>query len=153
MQALNCDKIIYYYGKIYVPQSIFRRVLDWYHFYLSHPGGSRLAKTILEVCYWKGLVTQAEMFANTCNDCQQFTKRKTLYGHLSPNNISELKPWDLVHVELIGPYSKTIRKQHPGGDIIRMNTSLTWMAMIDPHHRLVQNRWYTDVQPWRGNVR
>ena len=69
-----------------------RRVLDWYHFYLNRPDSSRLAKTILEVCYWKGLFTQAEMFAKTCKIFQQFKNRKTLYGHPPPNNISELKP-------------------------------------------------------------
>ena len=36
-----------------------RRALEWYHFYLIHQGGSRLAKIFREVCYWKGLVTQA----------------------------------------------------------------------------------------------
>ena len=68
------------------------RVIDWYHLYLNHPGGSILAKKILEVCYCKGLVTQADMFANTCKIFQQFQKRKTIYGHLLPKKIAELKP-------------------------------------------------------------
>ena len=32
-----------------VPQTLFRRVLDWYNFYLNHPGGSRFSKTIRKV--------------------------------------------------------------------------------------------------------
>ena len=80
-----------------------RRVLDWYHFYLNHPGVSRLAKQIQWVCYWKGLVMQAELLTKTCKTCQQFKNIKTLYRHLPPNNIKELQPWDLVHVDLIGP--------------------------------------------------
>ena len=83
-----------------------RRVLDWYHFYLNHPGGSILAKTTREVCYCKGLVAQAELFAKMCKTCQKFKKRRTVYVHLSSKNIAELKPWDLVHVDLLGPYSK-----------------------------------------------
>ena len=67
-------------------------VLDWYHFYLNHPGVSRLAKTIREVCYWKGLLTQAELFTKMCKTCQKFKNRKTVYGHLPPKNIAELKP-------------------------------------------------------------
>ena len=47
-------------------------------------------------------------------------------------NIVELKPWDLVHLDLIGPYSKSIRKQNPGGSIIKNNVSLTCMKIIDP---------------------
>ena len=46
MQALDNVEIIYYDRKLYMPQSMRRRVLDWYHFYLNHPGGSRLAKKI-----------------------------------------------------------------------------------------------------------
>ena len=38
----------------------------------------------------------------------------------------------MVHVDLIGPYSKYIRKQQPCGTIIRKNDSLTCMTMIDP---------------------
>ena len=61
MQALNGVEIICYDIKIYVPQTLCRRVIDWYHFYLNHPDGSRIAKIIREVCYWKGLITQAEL--------------------------------------------------------------------------------------------
>ena len=70
MQELDNIEIICYDSKIYVPQSLRRHVLDWYHFYLNHPGGSRLAKTIQEVCYWKGLVTQVDLLAKTCKICQ-----------------------------------------------------------------------------------
>ena len=58
------------------------------------------------------------MFAKPCKICQQFKNIKTLYGHLPHKNIAELKPWDSVHVDLIGPYSKSIRQQQPGGTII-----------------------------------
>ena len=75
---------------------------------------------------------QAELFDKTCKICQQSKKRKTLDGYLPPNNIAELKPWDYMHVYLIGPYSKSIRQQHPGGAIIGKNYSLTCMTMIDP---------------------
>ena len=118
MQELDNVKIICYDSKIYIPQSLRRRVLDWYHFYLNHPGDSRLAKKIWELCYWKGLATQAELFAKMCKTYQQFKKINTLYGHLPPKNIAELKPWDTVHVDLIGSYRKSIRKQQPGGTVI-----------------------------------
>ena len=107
-------------------------MLDCYHLYINHPGGSGLSKTSHEVCYWKGLVTQADMFAEMWKTCQQFKKGKTIYGHLPPKNIAELKPWDTVYVDMIGPYSQSIIQQHPGGTIIRNNASLTCMTMIDP---------------------
>ena len=51
---------------------------------------------------------------------------------MPPKNIEELKTWDLVHVDLICPCSKSIRQQHPGGAIIKNNVSITFMAMINP---------------------
>ena len=53
MQELEDIEIICYDSEIYLPQSMLRlvMVLDWYHFYLYHPGGSRLAKTTREVYF------------------------------------------------------------------------------------------------------
>ena len=50
---------------------------------------------------------------------------------MPPKNIVELKPCYTVHVDLLGPYSKSIRQHHPGGTVIRKNTSLTCMPMIE----------------------
>ena len=75
---------------------------------------------------------QEDLLADTCKTCQQFKNRKTLYRHIQPNNNKELQPWDLVHVDLIVPYSKSIRQQNPGGSIMQNDDSLTCMTMIDP---------------------
>ena len=37
-----------------------------------------------------------------------------------------------MHVDLIGPYNKSIRQHHPGGAIINNTVSLTCMTIIDP---------------------
>ena len=132
MQALDDVKIIWNDSKINVQKILCKNVLDWYQLYTNHPGGSRLAKKIREVCYWKGLVTQAELSTKTCKTCQHFKRRKTLYGNLPPKNISVLKLWDLVHVDLICPYSKSIRQHQPGGTIIWKNASITCTTMIGP---------------------
>ena len=72
------------------------------------------------------------MFSKTYKIRQQIKKRKTPYVHLPPKDIAELKPWDLVHVDLIGTYSKSIRQHNPGGAIIRKNVKMTCMKIIDP---------------------
>ena len=64
--------------------------------------------------------------------CQQFKNRKTIYGHLPPKNIAELKPCGRLHEDLIGIYIKSIIKQYPGGTVILNNAGLTCMKMIDP---------------------
>ena len=72
------------------------------------------------------------MFAKTLKICQQIKYIKTLYGHLPPKNIAELKLWDMVHVDLIGPYKNSILQQQWGGTAILKNDSLTFMMMIEP---------------------
>ena len=67
-----------------------------------------------------------------CKIFQQFKNRKTIYERLPPISISELKPWDTLDLDLIGPYSKSIRQHHQGGAIINNNISLTCMMIIDP---------------------
>ena len=56
-QVLDNVEIICFDKKIYVMLTICIHVLDWYHFCIDHPGGSRLRNNIRKVCYWGGLVT------------------------------------------------------------------------------------------------
>ena len=131
-QALDQVKIIFYGRRIYIPKTMCRHVLDWYHLYLNYPNISRLDKKTREVCYWISLVTQTELHDKPFKMCQKFKNRKTLYGRLPPKNISELKLWDTVHVDLIVTYSKSIRQYQTGGAIIKNNVSLTCMSIIGP---------------------
>ena len=54
-----------------------------------------------------------------------FIKINNIYGNLPPKNIAELKPWDSVNVDLIGPYSKSIRKHNLVGNIIKNTVCIT----------------------------
>ena len=67
-----------------------------------------------------------------CKICQWLKNRKTLYGNLPPKIIEELKPRDLVHLDLIGPYSKSIIQHQTGDALIKNNVSFTCMKMTDP---------------------
>ena len=72
------------------------------------------------------------MYSKLCKICQHFKKRKNIYEHLPDKNIPELRPWYLVHVDLISPYRKSIIQKKPVGNIINNNISLTCMKMVDP---------------------
>ena len=41
-QVIDDVELICHNINIYVPQTLLRCVLDWYHIYLNHPGGNRL---------------------------------------------------------------------------------------------------------------
>ena len=63
---------------------------------------------------------------------KKFKKRKTIYYHLPPNNIAELKTWYTVHVDLIGKYINCIIQQNLGGSTIKIDDSIIYMITIDP---------------------
>ena len=75
---------------------------------------------------------QEELFANPRKIFQRIENINTIYGRLSPNYIAELTLWHSVHLDLIRPYSKSMRQHHQSGTIITSNGSLTFMTMIHP---------------------
>ena len=46
---------------------------------------------------------QTDISIKSYNECQHFNNKYTLYVHLPPNIIAELKPWELVDIKRIGP--------------------------------------------------
>ena len=122
-----------YQNRIYVPKSLRGRLLAWYHEYLCHPGGLRLANTLKQVCYWSGMTNHAVKLCKRCPTCQRFKKRSTRYGKLPPKDVStECEPWSTVHIDLIGPYSVTAQQEQPGQTTKTVELQLQAMTMIDP---------------------
>ena len=46
-------QVIVYKNRIYIPNGLCSKVLDWYHHYLCHPGKTRMYKTIASTMYWE----------------------------------------------------------------------------------------------------
>ena len=74
LEKFSQVELIMYKSKIYVPRKLQGRLLAWYHKYLCHPGGDRLAQTLKQVCYWKGMTSQAIKYCKRCPVCQKFKK-------------------------------------------------------------------------------
>ena len=55
VQVVEGVELINYKGKIYVPSSLQKRIVAWYHKYLVHPGQTRLEATIRQVYTWPQL--------------------------------------------------------------------------------------------------
>ena len=47
---LNGEHVILYKDKLYIPKALQERVVNWYHWFLWHPGSTRLAKNIQQAC-------------------------------------------------------------------------------------------------------
>ena len=79
ISTIDNIELVTYQGKIYVPKSLRRRTLEWYHHFLNHPDGDRLYHILQTVCYWKGMSMQAVALCKKCDDCQRYKPRKRKY--------------------------------------------------------------------------
>ena len=115
--------LVTYNGKIVVPRSMQRRLVEWYHLQLCHPGETRTEQSLKQHFYWPNLRQEVHRQVKKCHICQTNKRHKTKYGHL-PAKEAEADPWDKLCVNLIGPY--TIKR--------KAKTPLTlWcVTMIDP---------------------
>ena len=117
------EELICLNRKIFVPTSLRRRVVEWYHTYLLHPGESRTEGTIMQYLYWPNIRKTVKDIVSKCETCQKCKKQKLKYGHIPPKE-AETIPWQHLCVDAIGPY-KIKRRGQP---------ELTFRAitMIDP---------------------
>ena len=114
-------------GKIVLPATLQARCVRWYHEMLCHPGETRTEQTIRQHFYWKGLRQHVQEVCKKCPTCQLTKKKTTKYGHLPPK-AAETKPWEVLCVDLIGPYKiKQPKRKGKNKDL-----ELFCLTMIDP---------------------
>ncbi|KAJ0408806.1 hypothetical protein P43SY_000702 [Pythium insidiosum] len=70
--------LVTHQGRVLVPNSLRADLVDWYHQNLGHAGSERQYKTMRSTFFWPGM--EASITTHTVN------------------------PWDVVHVDLMGPY-------------------------------------------------
>jgi hypothetical protein len=56
-----------YDNKIYIPQSLRKRILWWYHIYLQHPGITRIGKTQRQNLTWPNLKKDVIAAVKNCH--------------------------------------------------------------------------------------
>jgi hypothetical protein len=97
-------KVLCKNGKIIIPTSLRHRAVSWYHYYLQHPGHSRLEETMRSVMHWKGMRTIIRRYVKTCRSCQVNKRHSQKCGHLPPKLVIRTA-WKALCVDLIGPYT------------------------------------------------
>ena len=115
--------LICHNGKIVIPESLQKQVVEWYHQTLCHPGMTRTEQTIRQHFWWKTLREDVQKVCSTCDICQRTKIQHTKYGKL-PEKEAEGDPWEKLCVDMIGPY--TIKRR--GADPL----TLWCVTMIDP---------------------
>jgi hypothetical protein len=109
--------------KIIIPKTLQRRIVTWYHNMLCHSGETRTEQTIRQQFWWSNLRNDVHNICSKCDTCQRAKRTTKKYGHL-PAKEAEADPWEVLCVDLIGPY--TIKRRG------KKNLILWCLTMIDP---------------------
>ena len=126
--------LICFNDRIVVPEPLQKRIVEWYHTTLCHPGETRTELTVSQHFYWKNLRKTVHDVCSKCDACQRLKRGKKAYGKLPPKE-AEATPWDTLCVDLIGKYQFTPKG---GGKKYQMTTKsgktvyLQAVTMIDP---------------------
>jgi hypothetical protein len=111
-RTIERSTVITYEKEVYIPQSIRKRIVWWYHTYLQHPGITRMEATLRQNLTWPNIRKDVEAAVNNFHECQIGQKVRNKYGDL-PEKLTE-RPiaWNGVDVELIG----TLTIKTPSGN-------------------------------------
>jgi cleavage and polyadenylation specificity factor subunit 1 len=113
-------------GKIVIPKTLQKRIVEWYHTTLLHPGETRTELTIRQHFTWKGVRTTVQEVCKNCPTCQRTKRSNQKYG-IIPIKEADAGPWEKVCIDMIGPY--TI-KQGTGENANKI--TIHCVTMIDP---------------------
>jgi hypothetical protein len=115
--------VLTYDKKIYIPISLRKGIVWWYHIYLHNPGITRMEATLRQNLTGPNPRKDVEAAVKNCHECQICKKVRKAYGDL-PEKLAE-RPisWNRVDVDLIGPL--TIKT--PSG-----KKELLALTMIEP---------------------
>ena len=151
--------LIVYNGKIVIPKILTKRIVQWYHVNLCHPGKTRTEQTIRQYFTWNNLRENVHQVCSTCDICQRTKRNSKKYGKL-PAKIAESNPWEKLCVDMIGPY--TIKDKNGKVHILHCVTMIDpatgWFEMKDVKEKdaatvanLVEQVWLTRY-PWPQEI-
>ena len=101
--GIHYELIVYNKNKKVIPTNLQRRIVEWYQEYLCHPGETRTEQTVRQHYTWKSIRRSVHDICTTCHTCRLTQKGNKKYGRL-PKKSAEADPWDVLCIDLIGPY-------------------------------------------------
>ncbi|POM60986.1 Pol protein [Phytophthora palmivora] len=99
-------KLLTFKKRVMIPEALREEITEWYHLNLVHPSAKRQYHTMRTSFYWSGMEKSIVTFSKNCLTC----KRSKLhggpqrYGKLPPRDLEIVDPFDIVHVDTMGPY-------------------------------------------------
>jgi Integrase zinc binding domain len=119
--------------KIYLPDALLPRAIQWYHLSLSHLGQSRLINTMSMTFYHPKLRQTVIAMIQKCAVCQLYKNVQRGHGNTAPRAASVI-PWSEVAVDTIGPWTlevATERVTFYALTIIDVVTNLVEIVRLD----------------------
>jgi hypothetical protein len=117
-----------------IPTKLLKPIVTWYHHILMHAGRNKLEATIKLHFIHPQLHKITQEIVSNCESCQiQKQGSNKGYGQLNPR-IVDIKIWDTIAVNLIGPWTMTINQQDftfKALTIIDINSNLTEIVRIN----------------------
>ena len=155
-RRLICDE----YGRIIMPKKLQNRCVQWYHDNLCHPGETRTEETIKQHFFWPNLRKSVHNICKKCDICQR-TKKKTQKLGLLPPKTAEATPWEVLCVDLIGPYKinvKNSKKPLVLWCLTMIDPATGWIEIVEIKEkssfniaRAAEKRWFMQY-PWPSNI-
>jgi hypothetical protein len=102
-RLVEISTVITYENKIYIPISLRKKIVWWYHTYLQHPGITHMEATLRKNLTWPNLRKDEEAAVKNCHECQIGKKARKKYGDLPKKPTERPITWNIVDVDLIGP--------------------------------------------------
>ena len=93
--------------RIVVPQELTKRLMEWYHTTLVHPGVHRLYNTLRQHYTWPKMLSQIRAYLRTCGPCQRGKRGGRGYGKVPLKDV-ETEPWKDIALDLAGPWKAVV---------------------------------------------
>ncbi len=90
-------------SRIIVPATLTKRLMEWYHTNLIHPGVNRLYNTLRQHFTWPNMLNDIRAYIKVCGPCQKAKRGLKGYGKV-PLKDPETEPWKDIAVDLSGPW-------------------------------------------------
>ncbi|CAB0034242.1 unnamed protein product [Trichogramma brassicae] len=95
--------------KLSVPESMRQRVLHEFHDLAGQPGEEETTRAISNRFHWPNIPKYVRNYVKLCWICACRKKSKTSATDMRPHQPTE--PWEMVAVDLMGPYPITARRK------------------------------------------
>ena len=81
-------------------------MVHWYHENFGHSASARLYKTMRQTLYWPNIEKTIHDLVKKCLTCKRAKVHggNEDFGLLPPRTMKTINPFDVIHVDLIGPY-------------------------------------------------